>query len=1211
MMRTPALVLLLLLGCCSCSGSAPGAAPAPAASLDFGSVPGGVYETVAYYEPGPIGLLFNMMRAFLHVVQPNPFPQGKLLNPEPLLCPGDPTYLVIQVAKDKFGAIKSEYQKVIYYELGFVVCAVMGILFIVLVPLVGLLFCMCRCCDNCGGEMHQRQRKNADCQRGLLTTLLLTTTFIITKSTTDAIFALRTLMEKYRDGQRELHCVFVDLEKAYDRVPREELWYCMRKSGVAEKYVRVVQDMYERSRTVVRCAVGQTEEFKVEVGLHQGSALSPFLFAIVMDQLSEEVRQESPWTMMFANDIVICSESREQVEESLERWRFVLERRGMKVSRSKTEYMCVNESEGSGTVRLQGEEVMKVQEFKYLGSTVQSNGECGKEVKKRVQAGWNGWRKVSGVLCDRKISARIKGKVYRTVVRPAMLYGLETVSLRKRQESELEVAELKMLSAGVLCAYAANQNLSSQLKTMRRLVNSNLKDMYTFANNTPVQIDHLISQYGTAKNQVLCDLDNIGQLLGGRIHEVLGNVVLPALDEAKNMAGVIQETKQALENVTVTLGVLQEGTAQLQSNLSKVRLDISNTLDDPVCASSPQHVVNTCLNIHSSLSQLEIGANYSVLPGVSEQLDNVNDVLKTNLSQIVHKGYLAFNDTPTMVTNQTKNIAEGVRGLLDGVGNNITRFSKLFPVQTTVNNATIFIRHAHSQIEDLYPQIDKMDFYRWIGCITLCCMVALILAFNFLGLLCGILGFDRHASPTSRGCVSNTGGNLLMAGVGFSFMFSWVLMGVVTVTFVVGGNVEKLVLDTPNLVNPSWKHFIPGYLYNDPEMDLTVENIYSNCKENHGIYSALHLDKVFNISALLNTSSYTKDVSKKFDDMKVDLKTIVLLTEEGKQNLISFTKTGINNIDFAAYIDELSKGVTRVDLLSFANVLDSQADQLPKGSVQTSVKSHANTLRQIYSKQVIPLQQSMNTMNQSIRFLERTATDLSYKITEILEVAQAAQYLISHNATFAINQEREKYKQTIIGYFKQYVDWIKTSLMMDVATCKPLSNIVDTAEILACGLFFDSMNTFWFGLGCSALFLLPSIILSVRLAKFYRRMDTEDVYDDIDTIPMKTMEIGNNGYYNEHMQGIQNPVMSRMFLHVALNRPLFCTGLFLYTNCMPVFEPSQFLRPGGVTECGWKLTETLDYPAHEQQSQFRAGDGIRRRRPDTTTATSSPLSTLH
>ena len=125
-------------------------------------------------------------------------------------------------------------------------------------------------------------------------------------------------MEKYREGQRELHCVFVDLEKAYDRVPREELWYCMRKSGIVEKYMRPVQYMYEGSKTVVRCAVGTTKSFKVTVGLHQGSELSPFLFAMIMDRLTDEVRREPPWTMLFADNIVICEETREEVERRLE-----------------------------------------------------------------------------------------------------------------------------------------------------------------------------------------------------------------------------------------------------------------------------------------------------------------------------------------------------------------------------------------------------------------------------------------------------------------------------------------------------------------------------------------------------------------------------------------------------------------------------------------------------------------------------------------------------------------------------------------------------------------------------------------------------------------------------------------------------------------------------------------------------------------------------
>ncbi|XP_058861742.1 prominin-1-A-like isoform X10 [Acipenser ruthenus] len=850
MMGKAGLLLLMLWGCTVC-GSQTSMQRSPPGTLDFGFVPSGVYETHAYFEPGPIGILFHLVHTFLHVVQPNPFPQD----------------LITKVAQQKLREVKQEYKKpenivltlqAIYYEIGFIVCASLGVLFVLFMPLVGLCFCMCRCCDNCGGEMHQRQKKNADCRRGCFVTLLFLTSLII--------------------------------------------------------------------------------------------------------------------------------------------------------------------------------------------------------------------------------------------------------------------------SAGVLCAYSANQNLSTQLKGVRKLGNSNFRDLKTFVNDTPAQIEYLANQYNTAKNKVISDLDNIGPLLGSRIHAQLGKEVLPALDGVLGLAGVkversikaMRETKEALENVSVSLEVLQEATDSLQVNLINEQARLSNTLNDPAC-SSPG-VSTTCSDIRRTLSQLSINANFSTLPNVDTELANVKNVLKTDLSNIVQKGYSTFNDTPGLVKNQTTNIVSGIKSILDDIGSNITSFSKQIPVQDILANVTLYLSQSQSYVEDYYPVIDKYDFYRWMGCIVVCCMVALILTFNFLGLLCGTCGYDKHASPTTRGFISNTGGNLLMAGVGFSFLFSWVLMLIVMIAFVVGGNVEKLVcepfgnralfrvLDTPYLINPYWKNFLPGFLYQNPEIDLTFEKLYSNCKENKGIYTALQLDNIFNISNYLDTSIYTKDVVDVFEFVNVNLSDMVLLDAKAKQNLLNFTNTGIVSINYDAYLAEINKGVTKVDLLSFANNLEAQADKLPKGALENALKGHASSIRFIHGQQVVPLEQAMaakkyvkarSTLNQSIRFLQRTTSDLPNKVNNVISAIDAAQNLITNNASLIITLETKKYMEVMIGYFKQYLNWVKNSMMMEVAACKPVANIVDTVEIVTCSFVVDSLNTFWFGLGCCTVFLIPSIIISVKLAKFFRRMDSEDVYDDI------------------------------------------------------------------------------------------------------------------
>ena len=66
-------------------------------------------------------------------------------------------------------------------------------------------------------------------------------------------------------------------------------------------------------------------------------------------------------------------------------------------------------------------------------------------MRRRIQAGWMSWKKVSGVLRDRKLLARVKGKMYKSVVRLAMFYGMEMVAVTERQVGKMEVAELEIV----------------------------------------------------------------------------------------------------------------------------------------------------------------------------------------------------------------------------------------------------------------------------------------------------------------------------------------------------------------------------------------------------------------------------------------------------------------------------------------------------------------------------------------------------------------------------------------------------------------------------------------------------------------------------------------------------------------------------------------------------------------------------------------------
>jgi hypothetical protein len=102
----------------------------------------------------------------------------------------------------------------------------------------------------------------------------------------ETIFLIRQLMERCREQKKDIHMVFIDLKKAYDKVPMNVMWWALQKHKVSTKYITLIKEMYDNVMTSVRTSDGDTNDFSINIGLHQRSALSPYLFALVMNEVT-------------------------------------------------------------------------------------------------------------------------------------------------------------------------------------------------------------------------------------------------------------------------------------------------------------------------------------------------------------------------------------------------------------------------------------------------------------------------------------------------------------------------------------------------------------------------------------------------------------------------------------------------------------------------------------------------------------------------------------------------------------------------------------------------------------------------------------------------------------------------------------------------------------------------------------------------------------
>ena len=160
--------------------------------------------------------------------------------------------------------------------------------------------------------------------------------FVLGKGTADAIFSVRQMMEKYEAAGKKLCLVFVDLEKAFDRVPRKVIWWALRRKGVLEREIRAIMKMYNCMETAVRLEDRTSEWFEVKVGVHQGSVFSSLLSAIVLDEITKDIGEGIPKEYLYADNLVLLEDCWSEVERRYSKWKRALQEKGSKINVNKT-----------------------------------------------------------------------------------------------------------------------------------------------------------------------------------------------------------------------------------------------------------------------------------------------------------------------------------------------------------------------------------------------------------------------------------------------------------------------------------------------------------------------------------------------------------------------------------------------------------------------------------------------------------------------------------------------------------------------------------------------------------------------------------------------------------------------------------------------------------------------------------------------------------
>lgn len=271
--------------------------------------------------------------------------------------------------------------------------------------------------------------------------------FRLGRSCLDNIHCLRQIIEKCKSRNVDLYLTFIDLEKAYDSVPRSKLWEAMRRVNIKEKWINIVKKLYKNTEAKIKIGKMVTQNILVNKGLKQGCGLSPILFNIYLEQalhtwykkcsgMGIEIGDDNLHSLLYADDQILITQDEEDNEYMLRKLKEEYNRWGLDINFNKTECMCIGRT--LMDITIDGDKIKSCNNFKYLGSIISNTGTCDEDINSRIIMGKKATKALHSVIWNSNIRQEIKKRIFHTVVENIVLYGGEMWPQTKKSETKYE-----------------------------------------------------------------------------------------------------------------------------------------------------------------------------------------------------------------------------------------------------------------------------------------------------------------------------------------------------------------------------------------------------------------------------------------------------------------------------------------------------------------------------------------------------------------------------------------------------------------------------------------------------------------------------------------------------------------------------------------------------------------------------------------------------